>query len=128
MTQVLIDTSVWIDYFAGKKSAENLDSLIDEQRVCVNKIILCELLPFLHEKSENELIDLLQAVPEIPLTINWDKIIEYQTVNVKNGFRRIGIPDLIILDNIMQNDFVLFSFDKHFLQMKRYLKFKMYET
>jgi len=47
---VLVDTSVWIDYFrAGNKSAE-LDDLIDENIIVINELILAELIPFLKLK------------------------------------------------------------------------------
>ena|SRR3972149_2529255 len=126
MSLVLVDTSVWIDYFSGKKTAGKLDSLIDEHLVCINKIIICELFPFLYVKKELELIDLLNAVPEIPLNISWDKIIAYQTNILENNYKRVGIPDLIILDNIIQNDLKLFSFDKPLLQLKNMMKFKVF--
>ncbi len=40
---VLVDTSVWIDYFrTGNQSAE-LDDLIDENVIVTNDLILAEL-------------------------------------------------------------------------------------
>jgi predicted nucleic acid-binding protein len=125
MKQVLVDTSVWIDYFCGGRTSEKLDSLIDNHLVCTNKIIICELFPFLYVKKENELIDVLKVVPEIPLNINWDDLIVYQTNILKNNYKRVGIPDLIILDNIIQNDLVLFTLDKPLLELKELLKFKI---
>jgi predicted nucleic acid-binding protein len=123
MSQVLVDTFVWIEYFSGKKIAERVDSLIDEKLICSNKIILCELIPFLYIKKELELIDSLRAIPEIPLTINWEKIIEHQTRIIKNNIKRVGIPDLIILDNVIQNNLTLFTFDHSLLQLKSIIKF-----
>jgi len=50
--EVLVDTSVWIDYFrSGDKSAK-LDFLIDENLVVINDLILTELLPLLIVKQE----------------------------------------------------------------------------
>lgn len=49
---VLVDTSVWIDYFrTGNKSAE-LDDLIDENVIVINDLILTELIPFLKLKRQ----------------------------------------------------------------------------
>ncbi|HCL57164.1 MAG TPA: PIN domain nuclease [Spirochaetia bacterium] len=91
-----------------------------------NKIILCELIPFLKEKNQTELIDLLEAVEEIPLNIKWDDVIEYQFKNIKNNYRKIGIPDLIILENLLQNNLEIYTFDKHFKLMSNVFDFKIY--
>ena len=45
---VLVDTSVWIDYFRGAGDSEPLDYLINENLVVTNEIILAELVPFLN--------------------------------------------------------------------------------
>ena len=43
---ILVDTSVWIDYFNGieNKQTENLDRILSEQSVLVGDIILTEIL------------------------------------------------------------------------------------
>jgi predicted nucleic acid-binding protein len=125
MSHVLVDTSVWIDYFSGKKTAEKVDSLLDDKIICTNKIIMCELLPFLHVKKEVELIDLLKALPEIPLQIDWDRIIDFQSNIIKRNIKRVGIPDLIILDNVIQNGLRLFTFDNSLLQLKGMIKYDL---
>ena len=125
--KILVDTSVWIEYFAGNPQADNIDILIDDNRVCTNKIILCELIPFLKEKNQDKLIDLLYSIEEIPLEIRWEKIIEYQTKNLACNLRKIGIPDLIILDNVIKNDLGLFIFDKHFCLMQKLFNIKIYD-
>jgi len=126
MKKVLIDTSAWIEYFAGNPKTNNIDKLLDENNICTNKIILCELIPFLKEKNQNELIDLLESIEEISLKINWEDIIEYQIKNIKNNLRKIGIPDLIILDNVIKNEVELYTFDKHFKNMQKLFKIKIY--
>lgn len=43
---ILVDTSVWIDYFNGNKTTqtENLDHLLSEDSILMGDIILAELL------------------------------------------------------------------------------------
>lgn len=43
---ILVDTSVWIDYFIGveNKQTESLDRLLSEQTVLIGDIILTEIL------------------------------------------------------------------------------------
>ena len=44
---VLVDTSVWIEYFKNGNNLDKLDFLIDENLVLINDLILSELVPFL---------------------------------------------------------------------------------
>jgi len=49
-----------------------------------------------------------------------------QTINFKNGLNRVGVPDLIIAQNALQNDIPLFSFDRHFEIMKKSIGIKLF--
>jgi predicted nucleic acid-binding protein len=123
---VLVDTSVWIDYFRGKKSAGGLDELISEDIICTNDLILTELVPFLSLQKQDELIHLLKNVFKVHLTIGWNGIIDYQILCVRKGVNRVGIPDLIVMQNCIQNDLHLFTFDKHFQLMSRFIPLKLW--
>jgi len=127
MSMVLVDSSVWIDYFRGGRhiDADYFNEIIDNNNICINDIILSELIPQLKFQKEYEVIDILQTVRKIPLNINWEKLIEYQVSNIKNGINKVGIPDLIILQNVIDNDLLLYSLDKHFKSMSLLHKYKM---
>jgi predicted nucleic acid-binding protein len=125
--RILVDSSIWIDYFRGGNDSEVMDSYIDENVICTNHLILSELIPNLRIRKENKLIDLLTEVSKIPLNINWNLIIEFQTICLKNGINKVGIPDLIIVDNAIQNDLILFSMDKHFKLISEYIDLKLVE-
>ena len=128
MSGILADTSVWIDYFNGKNpKADVLSDLIDSNAVCINDLILTELVPFIKLADESRLVELLTSVKNIPLNIDWSGLGQMQVINLKNGVSRIGIPDLIIVQNVIQNDLTLFTFDGHFKSMQRFHKFKLYE-
>ena len=118
MSMVLIDTSVWIDYFKGLETATQLNALIDSNQICINDLILAELVPSINHKKEQELKDLLYSVARIDIEINWNHIIEMQTVNLKNGINRVGIADLIIAQNALANDLKVYVLDKHFELMR----------
>jgi len=62
MKKVLVDSSIWIEYFKGSGNFSELDELIGKDLICINKVILTELIPFLHERKEYELIDILQSI------------------------------------------------------------------
>jgi len=48
MRNVLIDSSVWIDFLSGKPEAVPMLELIDNNLICTNDLILTELLPFIN--------------------------------------------------------------------------------
>jgi predicted nucleic acid-binding protein len=125
MSRVLVDSSVWIDYFLSARNSEALSGLIDTNRICLNDIILAELIPSLITKKENDVVALLQAVEKVKLDIDWSQIIGMQTANLKNGINRVGIADLLVLQNALQNDLVLYSLDKHFRLMQKLFKCKL---
>ena len=124
---VLVDTSVWVAYFRSRNNCEKLDSLIDENLVVINDLILAELIPFLKVQNQTKIIDLLYHISKLPLHINWDQIIEFQFQCVKNGLNGIGIPDLIISQNAKQNNCEIYSFDSHFKLMKDTLNLQLSE-
>lgn len=123
---VLVDTSIWIDYFHGEDTGAILDDLIDNQLVCINDLILAELLPSINRRKEWELKNALLAVPRLALTIHWDEIIAMQTRNLQNGINRVGIPDLLIVQNSLQNNIPLLTHDKHFRLMKDLFHLDLY--
>jgi len=111
---ILVDSSIWIDYFRGGKNSADLDRLIDENLVVTNDIILAELIPFLKIKKQLKVIHLLQEINHLVLHIQWDEIIEMQVKCLKSGANGVGIPDLIIAQNAKLNSCKIFTLDKHF--------------
>ena len=124
--RVLVDSSVWIDYFRIGKYGDRLDLLIDENLVATNDLILAELLPYLLVRRQRRLVDLLNAIEKIELTIDWNQLIDWQYQCLKEGFNGIGIPDLIIAQNIAQNRCLLYSLDSHFEMIKEIVKIEMF--
>ena len=123
---VLVDTSIWIDYFRDGKNSSGLESLIDENLIVINEIILAELIPYLKIKQQTHVIQLLNEVSQTPLDIKWEEIIQLQIKCLKSGANGIGIPDLIIAQNAKQNDCAIYSLDKHFKLLNKVLKIKLY--
>ena len=67
--QILVDTSIWIDYFKKGEQSLKLDDLLLDDRVVINDIILAELIPLLHLKKQFIIIDLLKNVVFIRLLL-----------------------------------------------------------
>jgi predicted nucleic acid-binding protein len=128
MSGVLVDSSVWIEYFKKRNSpiSVELDLLIDSGDICLNDLVLAELVPSLRARKQSELIDILQSLERFPLRIDWDEIISLQTKNLRHGINKVGIPDLMILQNALQNNASLFTLDKHFRLMQGLVKFRLH--
>lgn len=122
---VLVDTSVWVEYFRSGNNSEELDFLIDENLIVTNDLILAELIPFLKVRKQRKLTNLLLNINKLNLSISWSQIIEYQYKCLKNKLNGVGIPDLIIAQNAKQNNCEIYSLDNHFSLMKDILTLKI---
>ena len=116
--RVLVDSSIWIDYFRGSGENDILDFLIDTNSVCTNYVILTELIPRLLYNKQKRIIELPENVTNIKLITNWNRIIHFQKTCIGNGINKVGIPDLMILDNVIGNNLTLYTKDKHFELIK----------
>ena len=129
---VLVDTSVWISFFKGRKEdvkiCEALDYLLSGDEAVVNDVILSELLPPIVVRKERRLDKCLRSVRKIELSIDWDDIRRMQVVCIANGISKVGIPDLMIAQQAIQNGIPVFSLDGHFRQMAKKLPLKLWPT
>ena len=67
---VLVDTSIWIEYFRNGNNLEKLDFLIDENIIFTNDLILAELIPFLKIRNQRKLINLLNKINKLEIVVN----------------------------------------------------------
>lgn len=124
---ILVDSSIWIDYFRNTGRAEALDPLIEENLVVVNDLILAELIPPLNIQKRNKVIALLCEIKRQAISIDWDEIIRFQTLCLANGINGVGIPDLIIAQNALQGRLPLMTNDKHLLLLSKRIDLKIYD-
>ena len=124
---ILVDTSVWIDYFRNGSTADALDKLIEIDMICINDVILSELLPSINQRHEEELKELLLSFPKLQMKIDWTEIVFMQTKNLHNGINKVGLPDLMIAQNAIQNNVKLFSCDRHFQLIKNLFPLQLFE-
>ena len=123
---VLIDTSVWVEYFRNGKNCEQLDFLIDENLVVTNDLILAELIPYLKIRKQKTIIKLLSSINNLGMAIKWDQLMDFQYRCLKKGINGIGIPDLIIAQNATQNKCPIYSLDKHFNALKDIINIELF--
>lgn len=124
---ILVDSSVWIEYFKGTKRAILVNELIDNNSLCINDLILAELLPAINQRKEVHLREMLLSVAKTEVKINWNQIVYMQTQNLLHGINKVGIPDLLIVQNAIDNNLQLFSYDKHFRLMSEMLDLRLFE-
>ena len=123
---VLVDSSVWTDYFRVGKNGDKLDGLIDENLVATNDLILAELIPYLKLRNQRKLVQLLHTIYNLDLTIQWNQLIDWQYQCLRQGLNGIGIPDLIIAQNAAQNHCMLYSMDYHFEMIQEIVKIELF--
>ena len=122
----LVDSSVWIEYFKGNQKYSFITDLINNNAICTNDIILTELLPSIIHKKEHKLAELLSFIKKYELFVDWQEIRDIQLQNLKHGNNNIGISDIIIAQNCMQNKIKIIVHDKHFEAMAKYLPLDIY--
>ena len=125
---VLVDSSVWIDYFKNGDKSNTLTTLLNLDLVYTNDIILLELIPVLEQRKNFEIIDSLNSLFKIELNVFWNGLQKIQLLNLKNGINKVGIPDLIIVQHCLDNNLELWSFDKHFELMAKNINLKLFNT
>lgn len=123
---VIIDSSVWLEYFRKGNNSEKVDFLIDEDLIVTNDLILAELTPFLMMRKQEKLLKLLHNINKLAIKISWDQLVDFQCSCLQNGLNGVGIPDLIIVQNAIQNDSQIYSLDKHFTSMSVFLDVKIF--
>jgi predicted nucleic acid-binding protein len=121
----IIDSCVWIDFFIKKEHFESISTLIIDDLVYTNKIILSELLPSAKKNRETELIECLSGLELVPLSIDWDEIADIQYNCLKSGINKLGLLDIAIAQNAKQNKMGIYSTDRHMELLSRKMGFKL---
>lgn len=115
MKKVLVDTSIWIEYFKGSKMVQDIIHDTKSFRCFIIGPVIAELLLGIKTSGEKErLITCMNALPMLEITDNdW-----VDAGNTGNLLRQKGItvplPDLIIFSVASKNNCALFTLDRHF--------------
>ena len=123
---ILVDSSVWIDYFRGTPSAEadQLDSLLGQEPLAIGDLILTEVLQgFRSEADFTTAKALLGALEVVPLAGR--TICEQAATNFRL-LRRKGISvrktvDTIIATFCIENGYALLHNDRDFDAFEEHL-------
>jgi predicted nucleic acid-binding protein len=116
---ILVDTSVWIDYFrgVGTPEADKLDTILGVEQVVIGDLILTEVLQgFISEREFNQGRKLLGSLPLIPLV---GKDVALQAARNFRKLRGLGITirktiDTLIATSCIEKELSLLYSDRDF--------------
>jgi predicted nucleic acid-binding protein len=126
---ILVDSSVWIDYFTGKNTpgAEKLDSLLGEELVAIGDLILVEVLqgfrPDKDFRQAKKLLLSLTVVNMLDITIALKSAENFRTLR-KKGITVRKTIDAIIATYCIEHKLPLLHSDKDFQPFHKHLKLK----
>ncbi|SNB44940.1 PIN domain-containing protein [Geobacter sp. DSM 9736] len=128
MAKVLIDTSVWIDFFRKQQPVHGaVVDLLDSDSVCCIGLILGELMQ--GAKSERELsvirdfVHVFQFLPESPSL--WEKAGQMAYTLRRKGIT-VGLADCYIAVAAIEAGAQLFSLDGHFEVIREHSRISLF--
>jgi hypothetical protein len=126
MKKVIIDTSIWIEYFKGN---EAVAAVIDDQagyELYVTGPVISELIQGMKTESEMELFTvLIESLPCFKiLDQHWLAAGQTGSELRKKGIT-VPLPDLLIHTLAADNNCAIFTLDNHFSQINKTLGHSM---
>ena len=118
---IIVDTSVWIDYFRGPRQAliAALNNLLDEDQAALAVPIRIELLSGASKKESQILGRVLTALPIFfPTDPTWQQMEAWVEEGLARG-ERFGTLDLLIAAVCREQNVPLWSLDKDFRRMEK---------
>lgn len=126
---VLLDTSIWIDYFRKKAPLiAAVDRLIDEERVCVAYLVVAELLQGCKTDLEfNILKQTTQVFPLLEERPNTWIFAADLSRRLRCEGQSVGLADCYLATLAHQHAVQLWTQDRHFLTIQKQLKIVLYQ-
>jgi predicted nucleic acid-binding protein len=123
---VVVDTSAWIDFFAGRK-AEPLEEALSIGSAVVPPIVVAELIAGAVSLEQVQAIgELLQDVPihETPLE-HWIDVGELRRTLRRNGIN-VTIPDAHVAQCALDRNAVLITSDAVFTRIAAHTRLRLW--
>ena len=121
---ILVDTSVWIDYFNGKRNrqTDKLDKFLSAEEIIMGDIILSEILQGFRNDSDfnkaKEALDYLQCYSISNKTIAVKSAENFRSLRKKGSTVR-KTTDMLIGTFCIENNIPLLHNDKDFDPMEK---------
>ncbi len=126
--KILVDTSVWIDYFKGNDANFHgrVDKALTNFRIYVPKVVLAELIQ--GAKSEKE-IAVIEDFTDAFYIVDQKEDTWLNAGRLSYSMKRKGITvniiDCYIAVIASENDCSIFSLDEHFKGIKKFLHIEL---
>lgn len=123
---VLVDTSVWIDFFRKEGAiSKALEGLILTGRAVVAGVVVFELSQGIRSAEEKtRILDLLSELNYVEMSIEvWQTAGELAR-SLKSKGLNLPVSDVLLAAVALKHDFSLFTLDRHFggiPELKRYV-------
>ena len=125
MSALVVDTSSWIAYFAGR-GAEEIDEALAEGRVMLSPLVASELLSgALDAQQRNDLEDLLADLPlcDSDLT-HWFRVGRLRAALRSRGVS-VSTPDAHVAQCALDCGGTLLTEDRVFAQVARHTRLRL---
>ena len=126
--KILIDTSVWIDYFksANNNIAEQVDEILTNAEVYVPKSVIAELIQ--GAKSEKEISVIEEFVNAFHLIDQsedtWSKAGKLSYAMKRKGITA-NLMDCYLAVIAQENNCKILTLDRHFKDIKKFLRIEL---
>lgn len=110
MGVILVDTSVWIDFFRGREKALPLQKLLDENRVALHSWVFGELLLGQLGTQRTEILKSLDQLPSPPVS-SLQELRDFLDEEKLAG-SGLSLIDLQLLHTTLAEQQILWTFDK----------------
>ncbi len=121
MDKILVDTSVWIEFFRKKDPCySTVLELMDDDKICCIGLILAELLQGAKSSKElNTIKEFLHVFDFLPESIDlWDEAGELSFILQRKG-ETVGLSDCYISVVTKSANAKLLTLDKHFSAVQK---------
>jgi len=129
---ILVDSSVWVDYFRGTVSpqTEKLDRLLGQQPLAIGDLILTEVLQGLDD--ERDFHSARKVLTSLTVVELGGREIAIQAATNFRALRRLGVTvrktlDTVIATRCIEDGYELLHADRDFEPFARYLGLRTVE-
>ena len=130
MTDVLIDTSSWINFFSRreKRQAEVVTSLLKKGNALINGFILAELLQGVRKEEERKILEKrLLALRRIP--VNEEEFLRagHLSALLRQKGETVNLVDILIAQSAITHHLMLLHWDSDYHRIARHSSLKIHE-
>lgn len=130
MSLILVDSSIWIEFFRRPDAPASLvlDHLLAHRLVCTTGLVKAEIVPGARSPRDFRRLRLLfDALPLAPERDGfWAHLSRFRYRLHVKGILGISIPDLIIATVAIQNRKLVFTADEDFTRMMAYVPVRLF--